>query len=632
MRIQGMFRVLLVLLLLAVASQVTFAAVPHGENNIDSLPAAATYYVANAPFGDDSHPGTESEPWEHCPGMPGWTGSATLEPGDTVYFDSGGTWETASGSALLQVVGGVTYDGSTWGSGTRATFRATGNLSLSVINFMDDDTTYPTVVRGFEADAGGHQTTGIGMNWPTASHSLTGAMKRIEDCIIHDTYSRSAEGSYEYGIVVGSGYNPAGNMHVSNVEVLDCEVYNISRGGINIYAPNDHPTSSISNVLVRGNEVYATGQDPSYAGSAIAAKNHVINVTFEYNITHDLVRGPSFGVSTHNESFTGPENLIVRYNIISGSANHVGFYIQSPGDKDMEIYGNIIMNNVYGGMVFAGSLDDSFSALVYNNIFYYNCQESWCYEVRIHDNPATIAALEIRNNIFFPTAHISNLRCIGDDEGNITLHSNNLFYYANGGNIVYDTGVGYTAATLNTWEPTAQTDNPAFVNTGNLPTGFTGTYGIDLRPNTDGLNLTVDSPARDAGAALGASYDSSINSVTRPQGTGWDIGAYEFVPDLDLRGAPGNQTIYLDWQVSVDPSPTSTWRISYYTDTSASTVVVTDSLTYTARAYTLTGLTNYQWYTVTLNAMVDSSPVLTDTVRVMPTDVFVRLPLMMKED
>jgi hypothetical protein len=45
------------------------------------------------------------------------------------------------------------------------------------------------------------------------------------------------------------------------------------------------------------------------------------------------------------------------------------------------------------------------------------------------------------------------------------------------------------------------------------------------------------------------------------------------------------------------------------------------------RAYTLTGLTNYVWYTVTLNATLDSVPFLTDTVRAMPTDLFVYLPL-----
>ena len=50
------------------------------------------------------------------------------------------------------------------------------------------------------------------------------------------------------------------------------------------------------------------------------------------------------------------------------------------------------------------------------------------------------------------------------------------------------------------------------------------------------------------------------------------------------------------------------------------------------RASTLTGLTNYQWYTVTLHAMVDSTAFLSDTVRVMPTDISVYLPVVRKEE
>ena len=46
-----------------------------------------------------------------------------------------------------------------------------------------------------------------------------------------------------------------------------------------------------------------------------------------------------------------------------------------------------------------------------------------------------------------------------------------------------------------------------------------------------------------------------------------------------------------------------------------------------ARAYTLTGLTNYVRYTVTLHAMVDSTAWLSNTARVMPTDRLVYLPL-----
>jgi hypothetical protein len=33
------------------------------------------------------------------------------------------------------------------------------------------------------------------------------------------------------------------------------------------------------------------------------------------------------------------------------------------------------------------------------------------------------------------------------------------------------------------------------------------------------------------------------------------------------------------------------------------------------------------WYTVTLNAMLNSTPFLTDTIELMPTDRFVYLPI-----
>jgi hypothetical protein len=49
------------------------------------------------------------------------------------------------------------------------------------------------------------------------------------------------------------------------------------------------------------------------------------------------------------------------------------------------------------------------------------------------------------------------------------------------------------------------------------------------------------------------------------------------------------------------------------------------------RVYTLTGLSNYTWYTVTLNAMLNNTPFLTDSVRLMPTDIFVYLPLVLKQ-
>lgn len=67
-----------------------------------------------------------------------------------------------------------------------------------------------------------------------------------------------------------------------------------------------------------------------------------------------------------------------------------------------------------------------------------------------------------------------------------------------------------------------------------------------------------------------------------------------------------------------------------WTQADTTRVSISGWTTDTLRAYTLPGLTNYVWYTVTLDAMLDGAPFLTDTVQVMPTDRFVYLPVVQK--
>jgi hypothetical protein len=100
---------------------------------------------------------------------------------------------------------------------------------------------------------------------------------------------------------------------------------------------------------------------------------------------------------------------------------------------------------------------------------------------------------------------------------------------------------------------------------------------------------------------------------------------------LTLRGRPGNTEIYLDWEITpAPPSPTTTWRIDYYTQTVTTPFTATDPLSATRSCVLTENVQNYQWYTVTLHAMANSTSILSDTVRVMPTDVFVYLPLIMR--
>jgi hypothetical protein len=74
---------------------------------------------------------------------------------------------------------------------------------------------------------------------------------------------------------------------------------------------------------------------------------------------------------------------------------------------------------------------------------------------------------------------------------------------------------------------------------------------------------------------------------------------------------------------------TSTWRITYTGPAGDQPSPIT-GLAEPTRAYTLTGLTNYTRYTVTLSAMVDSQPHLTTVVATTPIDRFVYLPLVLR--
>ncbi len=97
------------------------------------------------------------------------------------------------------------------------------------------------------------------------------------------------------------------------------------------------------------------------------------------------------------------------------------------------------------------------------------------------------------------------------------------------------------------------------------------------------------------------------------------------ITDLVLRGIAAEQTIYLDWEVNAAIPLTATWKLTYEGPPGDQPSPIPDLINAT-RAYTLTGLTNYTVYTVTLNATLDAASIMTATVRAMPSDIFVYLP------
>ena len=119
------------------------------------------------------------------------------------------------------------------------------------------------------------------------------------------------------------------------------------------------------------------------------------------------------------------------------------------------------------------------------------------------------------------------------------------------------------------------------------------------------------------------------NNIPRPGYIPYSY-PHPLTKDLILQGIPADRSIGLTWELSVGVHlpPTTTWQIDYYTTTLTAPLSITN-ITEPTRAYTLTGLTNHEWYTVTLTT---DPAMLTDTVHIMPAGQLVYLPLVTQED
>ena len=87
----------------------------------------------------------------------------------------------------------------------------------------------------------------------------------------------------------------------------------------------------------------------------------------------------------------------------------------------------------------------------------------------------------------------------------------------------------------------------------------------------------------------------------------------------------GNGSIHLTWVVNTTQSGSVTWQIAYIGGPGAQVSPIT-GITRDTRTFNLTGLTNYQAYTVTLTAIDGATPILSEKVVVIPTDHLFYMP------
>jgi hypothetical protein len=501
------------------------------------------------------------------------TAVATAGNEDTIFFKSDDTWtSTSTTTPLLTATAGVTYDGSTYGSGTRATLQAgegyTGGATNSdgIVRVLVSNVT----LRGLNIDGNQQNTTGISWGYGNAE-AISNLL--VENCLIHDIGAPTGNTSkkWMYGILISSRTNDLFN---TDVTIINSEIYNCYHEGIAIYPSWNVTGNGVDRITVRGNTIYDNGTDDngdysSGVGMGIAITNNADNVTIEYNNIYDTSSGgyQPDGISIRTSPDPGfgngaPNDCHIRYNIIR--ENHYGILFQDNYSQDFTVwvYGNLIFNNTAYG-VGVGSQNWGNSALTfYNNTFYLaaNGTDTFVGCVGLSRDSSTISGtptFTFKNNIFnvvtTSTSATDYIPIYADYGSGTFTHNNNLYYRSTGTSYVYVSTGNWGSHTsydgegeniVTSWEDTAQITTPAFSG-GTLPTGFTGTYGTNMVPNTDYFQLTVDSDAKDAGATL-EGYTGAINGaglatpIVRPLGAAFDIGAYEYGTVAQSGGSAGS--------------------------------------------------------------------------------------------
>jgi hypothetical protein len=385
------------------------------------------------------------------------------------------------------------------------------------------------------------------------------------------------------------------------VEVIDNYFYDLESTAIQGYWHEPFP----EHAHVAGNRVYRSQMGIGVTGFDWLVENNEVERLYNYD--------PDGAGDCDYSRFFG-ENHVLRGNHFFGTDfdeignAHVDCF--QTFDNNGEYVRNITIENNrcsefhQGFMGEAAFHGNSQGLLFQNNIFTHG--GAWGMSVhQIRDVTAV-------HNVFADIRYHG----IGFRDGATGTVYNNIFYDA--GSNYWAADGGSVTGSHNLLYHTDSAIDPA-----DFPSDLVNLDPLMVDPPNEDYSLLKDSPAIDAGMNVGTHYD--IQGISRPQGAGYDIGAYEFAPALYLSGSTGNQSIHLSWSVNQDLPITTTWQIDYSGPPGDQPPPISD-IPSTSRTYTMTGLTNYAWYSVTLQAMLVETPILSDTITLMPTDHALLLP------
>lgn len=324
-------------------------------------------------------------------------------------------------------------------------------------------------------------------------------------------------GSFEAGIRTSGG---------DYVRITNCDIHHMG----NVSTNDGDGLYIISSYAYIGfNKIWECGSHSSWSGQYGNYK--VKNNIWEHNyIANNYYTGIDL---QHINTGGSSGGHIVRFNTIIDSLPQSNYYdtgvgIQVLGKRDnyanvgwswmknIKIYGNIIIGHYLG--INIGSVCDSIyiynNTLVNSRFFFFETKTtggefSGTWTIPWHG--------WIQNNLVYQT--FGSVMDISTDSNKVF---NNNLYYSSSKTPFTVSGANISFGQWQNWN--IGKHDQLSINANPLFTDY----------NSNNFTLQPNSPAIDAGVLLNSEFSIGFNGMVRPQGSGWDIGAYETYTGPDI--------------------------------------------------------------------------------------------------
>ena len=333
----------------------------------------------------------------------------------------------------------------------------------------------PITVRGHVGEI--VQTRGAGFEWEANRGYWT-----FDNLIMEERSSQNA-----------TFFTGLGNHHI---KIQNSELKNSLCMGIQGFGSFLHVTNTKVHDMGLG---CSASEDGHAANIGYGVYWQGSDAIFEFM---EVYNNRGWGFHIYDSGQSGVSRNTIRYSRIHGNCNspEFGNAILIANGDDNQVYGNLVYNNTncYGA-ISTGSTTTT-NPKIYNNTLYNNGT----------------------NGLFpgDPAIHIG----VGPGERTSGAIVQNNILYQNAGNGISDEGTGSTISNNHCDSPGTgciTTGNPRFADAPN------GDFRLCTAAGVPHASCVGASPAIDQGATLGPPWNLDFSGSARPQGTAYDIGAYE---------------------------------------------------------------------------------------------------------